>query len=106
MVIMPQGNRFPGMMIWRTIASGVIDEIAGMLLAATGLPWGWKSVVPVFLLFRLFDIVKLGPAAWLDSRDGAIFVVADDLVAALYANLAYRGLMWVIGEPGIAPPGP
>jgi phosphatidylglycerophosphatase A len=77
--------------------SVVIDEIAGMLLAATGLPWGWKSVIPLFLLFRLFDIVKLGPAAWLDSRDGAIYVVADDLVAAIYANLACRVFLWVIG---------
>ena len=77
--------------------SVVIDEVAGMLLAATGLPWGWKSVVPLFLLFRLFDILKLGPAAWLDSRDGAVYVVADDLVAAIYANLSYRGIMWAIG---------
>ncbi|MGW8285036.1 MAG: phosphatidylglycerophosphatase A family protein [Candidatus Deferrimicrobiaceae bacterium] len=77
--------------------SVVIDEIAGMLLAATGIPWGWKSGVSLFLLFRLFDIVKFGPAAWMDSREGAIYVIADDLVAGVYANLAYRGFLWLTG---------
>ena len=77
--------------------SVVIDEIAGMLLAATGISWGWKSGVGLFLLFRLFDIVKLGPAAWADSREGAVYVITDDLVAGLYANLAYRGILWLTG---------
>jgi len=77
--------------------SVVIDEIAGMLLAVTGIPWGWQSGVSLFLLFRLFDIVKFGPAAWMDSREGAIYVIADDLVAGVYANLAYRGFLWLTG---------
>ena len=77
--------------------SVVIDEIAGMMLAVTGIPWTWKSVLALFLLFRLFDIVKFGPAAWMDSRDGAIYVLADDLVAGLYANMAWRGFLWLTG---------
>lgn len=77
--------------------SVVIDEVAGMLLAATGIPWGWKTAVLLFLLFRFFDIVKLGPAAWANAREGAAYVVADDLAAGLYANLAYRGIAWAIG---------
>ncbi|HEY5766172.1 MAG TPA: phosphatidylglycerophosphatase A, partial [Candidatus Deferrimicrobiaceae bacterium] len=59
----------------------VIDEVAGMLLAATGIPWGTVPVLSVFLLFRLFDILKFGPAAWMDRREGAAYVVADDLFA-------------------------
>ncbi len=77
--------------------SVVIDEVAGMLLAATGIAWEWKSGVILFLLFRLFDIVKFGPAAWFDSRSGAFFVVADDLLAGLCANLACRGILWMTG---------
>ena len=77
--------------------SVVIDEIAGMLLAATGIPWGGKSVVALFLLFRLFDILKFGPAAWMDTREGAIYVLGDDLVAGIYANLAYRVTLWITG---------
>jgi phosphatidylglycerophosphatase A len=77
--------------------SVVIDEIAGMLLASTGIPWGWQSGFLLFFLFRLFDIVKFGPAAWMDSREGAAYVVADDLVAGLYANVACRGILWLTG---------
>lgn len=77
--------------------TAVIDEVCGMLLAATGIPWGTLPVLSIFLLFRLFDIVKFGPAAWMDAREGAVYVVADDLVAGLYANLAYRGIAWLAG---------
>jgi phosphatidylglycerophosphatase A len=75
----------------------VIDEIAGMLLAATGIPWGAHSAAVLFLLFRFFDIYKFGPAAWLDSRHGPVFVVADDLAAGAYAALSYRGIVWLTG---------
>ena len=75
----------------------VIDEIAGMLLAATGIPWGFRHAVALFLLFRAFDVFKFGPAAWIDEREGPIYVVADDLVAGVYAALAYRGIAWLTG---------
>lgn len=77
--------------------SVVIDEVAGMLLAATGIPWGWKPALLLFLLFRFFDIVKLGPAAWANERKGAVYVVADDLVAGVYAHISYRGITWLTG---------
>lgn len=77
--------------------SVVIDEVAGMLLASAGIPWGWKPAVLLFLLFRFFDILKFGPAAWANEREGAAYVVADDLAAGAYANLAYRGIAWLSG---------
>lgn len=75
--------------------SAVIDEVAGMLLAATWIPWGAAPVLLLFSLFRFFDILKMGPAAWADRKEGACYVVADDLVAGLYANLACRGILWL-----------
>ncbi len=75
--------------------SVVIDEVAGMLVAATGIAWGWKTVVLAFLLFRLFDIVKRGPVGWINAREGAIYVVGDDVAAGLLANLACRGILWL-----------
>jgi phosphatidylglycerophosphatase A len=75
--------------------SVVIDEIAGMLFAATAIPWSLRSAAILFLLFRLFDIAKFGPAAWLNRREGAVFVVADDLAAGGYAALAFRGVEWL-----------
>jgi phosphatidylglycerophosphatase A len=75
----------------------VIDEIAGMLLAVTGIPWGWRHALALFLLFRAFDIFKFGPAAWIDAREGPLYVVGDDLVAGVCAALAYRGIAWLTG---------
>ncbi len=77
--------------------SVVIDEIAGMLLAAAGIPWGWKNALTVFALFRLFDVWKFGPTAWIDAREGPVAVVADDLAAGALAGLAFRGISWLIG---------
>ena len=77
--------------------SVVIDEIAGMLLAVTGIPWGVRSALILFLLFRIFDVFKFGPAAWLNARRGPVYVVADDLAAGVYAGLAFRGISWLGG---------
>jgi len=77
--------------------SVVIDEIAGMLVAATGIPWSVRSALLLFLLFRIFDVFKFGPAAWFDRRKGPVYVVADDLAAGVYAGLAYRGIAWLTG---------
>ena len=39
-----------------------------------------------FLLFRLFDVIKIFPASWAqDNFEGGIGVVADDLFAGLQA---------------------
>jgi phosphatidylglycerophosphatase A len=63
----------------------VIDEFAGQFLALLALPPSWPVLAAGFVLFRLFDIVK--PARRFEALPGAIGIMADDLVAGLYANL-------------------
>ena len=65
----------------------VIDEFAGQFLALLALPHTWLVLVSGFLLFRLFDIVKPPPARRFEKLHGATGIMADDLVAGLYANL-------------------
>jgi len=43
-----------------------------------------------FLLFRVFDVIKPYPANRLEQLHGGIGVMADDGMAAVYANLALR----------------
>ena len=43
-----------------------------------------------FLLFRAADIVKPYPANRLERLHGGVGVMADDAMAAVYANLALR----------------
>lgn len=68
----------------------VVDEIAAFLavLYFTGLdPW---RIGVAFLLFRLFDIVKLPPARAIDRGwHGGLGIMLDDVVAAGYALLAF-----------------
>ncbi len=69
----------------------VIDEMAGMLVACAWLPLTVFSAVVLFVLFRLFDIIKPFPVGWVDRHfSGGLGIVADDLVAGILANLAYR----------------
>jgi phosphatidylglycerophosphatase A len=62
----------------------VIDEFAGQWIAMLGLGRvSLYGLVAAFVLFRFFDITKLGPVGWADRKDGAIGVMADDVVAGL-----------------------
>jgi phosphatidylglycerophosphatase A len=62
----------------------VVDEFAGQWIAMLGLGRvSLLGLIAAFVLFRLFDIVKLGPVGWADRKDGAIGVMADDVVAGL-----------------------
>lgn len=79
----------------------VVDEVVGMLVTMFMNPVGWVSVGSGFLLFRLFDVVKPYPANRLERLPRGVGVMADDLMAAVYANVALRGILalsnWVIG---------
>jgi phosphatidylglycerophosphatase A len=65
----------------------VIDEVAGMLLACCGHPRTLPWVLGLFLLFRIFDVLKPLGVDRLQALPGGLGVVADDLLAGLYASL-------------------
>ena len=68
----------------------VIDEVMGMLLTLFMAPVGWRGALIGFFLFRVADVVKPFPAGRLERLPGGIGVMADDGMAAVYANLALR----------------
>lgn len=68
----------------------VIDEFWGYLLAVAFLPKTFKVLVMSFILFRLFDIFKPEPVNLLQKLPRGWGVIADDLMAGVYANLALR----------------
>jgi len=72
----------------------VIDEVLGMLITLFLNPVNWGGAVLGFLLFRLSDIVKPFPANKLEQLHGGIGVMADDVMAAIYANLALRAIIY------------
>jgi phosphatidylglycerophosphatase A len=60
----------------------------------------WKIALAGFLLHRLFDITKPPPAAQLEYLPEGLGVMADDLMAAIYACAALAGLAWLADWAG------
>ena len=72
----------------------VIDEVVGMLITLAFIPVGWSGALAGFVLFRIFDVIKPFPAGRLEALHGGLGVMADDAMAAVYANLTLRLVMW------------
>lgn len=73
----------------------VIDEFAGAFVALLGLPTHWHIIIPVFVLFRIFDVVKPYPCRRLERLPGGWGVTADDVGAGVYTNLTVRVLVLI-----------
>jgi phosphatidylglycerophosphatase A len=66
----------------------VVDEVVGQFLTFLFVPFGlnWTLIIAGFLLFRLFDILKPYPIDYLQNLPTGLGVVADDLLAGVYAG--------------------
>jgi phosphatidylglycerophosphatase A len=73
----------------------VMDEVVGMLITLAFIPVGWSGALAGFFLFRLFDVFKPWPARSFERLHGGLGVMADDAMAAVYANLSLRLLLWL-----------
>jgi phosphatidylglycerophosphatase A len=74
----------------------VIDEVVGMLITLAFIPVHWSGALAGFVLFRIFDVIKPYPAGRFESLHGGLGVMADDAMAAVYANLSLRLLLWAL----------
>jgi phosphatidylglycerophosphatase A len=76
----------------------VVDEIAGQLIALATFPASPGWLLAGFLVFRFFDIAKPFPARRIDLNwRTAGGVMADDVVAGIYANLALQAARALLG---------
>jgi phosphatidylglycerophosphatase A len=75
----------------------VVDEIAGVWVSLLLLPLTPATAAAAFVLFRVMDVVKPWPARQLEALPGGWGIVADDLMAGLYANLLLRAALRVLG---------
>jgi phosphatidylglycerophosphatase A len=81
----------------------VLDEIAGYLMVPLLLPQGtlWQVGFWGFLLFRIFDVVKIPPARQIDRKwHGPWGILLDDLVSGAYAALALYAYRWLAPAAG------
>ncbi|MBI5237972.1 MAG: phosphatidylglycerophosphatase A [Deltaproteobacteria bacterium] len=76
----------------------VFDEIAGTMVSFFLMPVNAPSIAIIFILFRIFDILKPFPAGLIDRKlEGGAGVVLDDVAAGIYANIAGRFILWALG---------
>jgi phosphatidylglycerophosphatase A len=72
------------------------DEIATMPIVFLLVPLtSWTVALAGFLLHRLMDITKPPPARQLEHLPDGLGVMADDVVAGLYACAALATLAWL-----------
>jgi phosphatidylglycerophosphatase A len=74
----------------------VTDEVVGFLAVVLcfRLPSPWLTVLWVFPLIRIIDIIKVPPARRLEHLPGGWGVIADDLLAAVYTVALLYTLRW------------
>lgn len=78
----------------------VIDEVAGQWLAMLPLAYfgiSWIGLLIAFVAFRFFDIWKIGPVGLMDARGDAFGVMADDIVAGLFAGIVLTITLGIFG---------
>ena len=76
------GRKDPGLV--------VIDEVVGVWVTLLWLPFSPATAALGFLAFRAMDIVKPYPARQLEGLPGGVGIMADDVMAGIYANLLLR----------------
>lgn len=83
------GKKDPGAVVY--------DEIAAFFVVFGVVAVSWKSAGFGFLLFRLFDITKPWPIRRLEKLPEGWGVMADDLMAALYAGIClFAVVRWLL----------
>lgn len=71
----------------------VIDEMCGFLVSVLFLPRTLMIGIYGVVLFRVFDIVKPFPVSTAQKLPRGWGVVADDIMAGIYANVLIRLLL-------------
>ena len=76
----------------------VIDEWAGMMVAVLFLPHTLTAYLLAFGAFRLFDVIKLWPAAQLEKLPSGWGVTMDDVAAGVQANIFVQIIILIIAR--------
>jgi len=74
----------------------VIDEVLGMLVTLAFMRVNLPIAIAGFVLVRVFDVIKPYPAGRLEALHGGLGVMADDGMAAIYANLTLRAVVFLL----------
>lgn len=74
----------------------VLDEVIGMWITMMFVQFTWLNVLIGFVLFRFFDIAKPLGIRKLEKLKGGVGVMADDMLAGIYANIVLQIIIYFI----------
>ena len=73
----------------------VVDEMVGIWISMIFIPFTMINLLLAFGLFRLYDIWKPWIVKKAESLDGGLGVMADDIVAGVFANVSIQFILVV-----------
>lgn len=82
----------------------VIDEVSGQFVAILGCVQSEKStymflsLLLSFILFRFFDITKIGPIKKFENLPNGIGIMADDIIAGLFALVTQAAILTSLNQ--------
>ena len=83
----------------------VVDEVSGQFIAMLAcvqsekLTYIFLSLLLSFILFRFFDITKVGPIKRFENLPNGIGIMADDIVAGLFAFIIQAAILTSFNQP-------
>ena len=76
----------------------VIDEVIGIWITMMFVPLTLLNVIIGFILFRFFDIAKPLGIRKLERISGGVGVMADDMLAGIYANVILQIIIYFVSD--------
>jgi len=76
----------------------VLDEVIGMWITMMFVPLSFLNILIGFGLFRFFDIAKPLGIRKLEQLKGGVGVMADDILAGIYANIVLQIIIYGINS--------
>lgn len=76
----------------------VVDEMIGIWISMLFIPFSILNLALAFGLFRLYDIWKPGLVGKAEALDGGLGVMADDIVAGVFANLSLQLIIVIMAN--------
>lgn len=73
----------------------VLDEMVGIFISLLFIPISIQTVVLSLILFRVFDIWKPLGIRKLEAIEGGVGVMADDILAGIYANIVLQVVLYL-----------
>ena len=74
----------------------VLDEAVGMALTYALMPKDWRIFAIGFVMFRIYDVVKIPPAGRAEKIRGGWGVILDDVICGIYANAGLWIVRWFL----------